>query len=144
VSVLPIIEEEFVSTGQVKIQMRTVAILGEESGLAAQAAECANDQERFWDFHDTLYANHRGENRGAFSTENLKLFAEALELDTAAFESCLDSGKYASKVGDDTEVARQMGISTVPTIFVNGRVVAGATDVDKIRAAIQEELGTGQ
>lgn len=143
-SVLPIIEEEFVSTGQVKIQMRPVAILGEESGLAAQAAECANDQERFWDFHDTLYANHGGENRGAFSSENLKLFAEALELDTAAFDSCLDSGKYASKVGDDTEVARQMGISTVPTIFVNGRVVAGATDADKMRAAIQEELGTGQ
>ncbi len=143
-SVLPLIEEEFVSTGQVKVQMRPVAILGEESGLAAQAAECANDQERFWDFHDTLYANHRGENRGAFSTENLKLFAEALELDTAAFDSCLDSGKYASKVGDDTEVARQMGISTVPTIFVNGKVVTGATDADKIRAAIQEELGTGQ
>ncbi len=144
-SVLPIIEEEFVSTGQVKIQMRPVAILGEESGLAAQAAECANDQERFWDFHDTLYANHWGEhNSGAFSGENLKSFAEALELDTAAFDACLDSGKYASKVGDDTEAARQMGISTVPTIFVNGQVVSGATDADKIRAAIQEELGTGQ
>ena len=143
-SVLPPIEEEFVSTGQVKVQARPIAIRGEESSLSAQAAECANDQGRFWDFHDTLYANQRGENKGAFSRENLKRFAEALELDTAAFDSCLDSGKYASKVGDDTERARQMGVTSVPTIFVNGRVVAGATDADKIRAAIQEELGTGQ
>ncbi len=143
-SVLPLIEEEFVSTGQVKVQARPVAFLGEESGLAAQAAECANDQERFWDFHDTLYANHRGENKGAFSRENLKRFAEALELDTAAFDSCLDSGKYASKVRNDTEAARQMGITSTPTILVNGRVVAGATDADKIRTVIQEELGTGQ
>ncbi len=143
-SVLPLIEEEFVSTGQVKVQVRPIAFLGEESGLSAQAAECANDQERFWDFHDTLYANHRGENKGAFSPENLKRFAEALELDTAAFDSCLDTGKHASKVGDDTEAARQMGISTVPTIFVNGQVVAGATDADKIRTAIREALGSGQ
>ncbi len=141
-SVLPIIEEEFVSTGQVKIQMRTVAILGEESGLAAQAAECANDQERFWDFHDTLYANHRGENRGAFSSENLKRFAEALELDTAAFDSCLDSGKYASKVGDDTEGAQQLGIDSVPTTFVNGEAVSW--HLEDLQAAIREELGTGQ
>ena len=95
-SVLPSIEEEFVSTGQVKVQARPIAFLGEESDLAAQAAECANDQERFWEFHDTLYANQRGENKGAFSRENLKRFAEALELDTAAFGSCLDSGRHAS------------------------------------------------
>ena len=143
-SVLPLVEEEFVSTGQVKVQMRPIAILGGESDLAAQAAECANDQGRFWDFHDILYANQIGEhNSGMFSDENLKRFAEALELDMAAFDSCLDSGKYASKVREDTEAARQMGISTVPTIFVNGQLVTGATDADKIRAAIQEALGSG-
>jgi len=142
VSVLPPIEEEFVSTGQVKVQVRPVAILGEESGLAAQAAECANDQERFWDFHDTLYANHRGENKGAFSRENLKRFAEALELDTAAFDSCLDSGKYASKVGDDTEGAQQLGVNSVPTIFVNGQVVSW--HLEDLQAAIREALGSGQ
>jgi protein-disulfide isomerase len=142
VSVLPSIEEEFVSTGQVKVQARPIAFLGEESGLAAQAAECANDQERFWEFHDTLYANHRGENKGAFSRENLKRFAEALELDTAAFDSCLDSGKYASKVGDDTEAAQQLGVNSVPTTFVNGQEVSWR--LEDLQAAIQEALGTGQ
>ena len=141
-SVLPSIEEEFVSTGQVKVQARPIAILGEESGLAAQAAECANDQERFWDFHDTLYANHGGENKGAFSRENLKRFAEALELDTAAFDSCLDTGKYVSKVGDDTEAAQQLGVDSVPTTFVNGQEVSW--HLEDLQAAIQEALGTGQ
>src|SRR3990170_1913848 len=99
VSVLPVIEEEFVSTGQAKVQMRPIAILGGESDLATQAAECANDQGRFWEYHDTLYANQEEEhNIGVFSSENLKRFAEALALDTAAFDSCLDSRKYAAKV----------------------------------------------
>jgi len=144
VGVLPSIEEEFISTGQVRVQLRPVAMLGEESDLAAQAAECANDQGRFWDFHDTLYLNQRGENKGAFLPDNLKRFAEALELDTAAFDSCLDSDKYASKVRDDSDAARGMGITTVPTVYVNGQVVTEATHVEEVRAAIQKALGSGQ
>lgn len=141
-SVLPTIEEEFVSTGQVKVQARTFAFMGEESLLAAQAAECASDQGRLWDFHDTLFANQRGKDQGAFSPENLKRFAEALELDTVAFGSCLDSAKYASKVTEDTEAGRQLGVGSVPTVFVNGQPVSW--HLDDVRAAIQEALGSGQ
>lgn len=141
-SVLPTIEEEFVSTGQVKVQARTFAFMGEGSVLAAQAAECASDQGRLWDFHDTLFANQRGRDQGAFSSENLKRFAEALELETAAFDSCLDSGKYASKVREDTEAGRQLGVTSVPTILVNGQPVSW--HLDEVRAAIQEALGSGQ
>ncbi|KKL88309.1 hypothetical protein LCGC14_1925980 [marine sediment metagenome] len=141
-SVLPLIEEEFVLPGKAKVEMRCIAILGDESELAAQAAECANDQGRFWEFHDTLYANQAPDhNSGAFSSENLKRFAEALALDTVAFDSCLDSGKYASKVRKDTNAARQMGVNSTPTIFVNGREVTGS--VDALRAAILQELSSG-
>jgi len=140
VSVLPSIEEEFVSAGQVKVQLRPVAILGQESELAAQAAECANDQGRFWEYHDTLFANQRGENKGAFSPDNLKRFAQALALDTEAFNSCLDSGKYASLVRENTEKARQIGVASTPTIMVNGTTVDWA--LESVRAAIQEELGS--
>jgi protein-disulfide isomerase len=141
VSVLPAIEEEFVAAGQVRVQVRPVAIGGAESNLAAEAAECANDQGRFWDFQGVLYANQRGENKGAFSRENLKRFAEALELDTAAFDSCLDSGKYVSNVKDGTQAAAQMGVTSVPTIFVNGREVSH--ELETIQAAIREALGAG-
>ncbi len=142
-SVLTPIEEEFVATGQVKVQVRPIAILGEESELATQAAECANDQGRFWEYHDTLYANQvPRHNIGAFSLENLKRFAEALALDSTAFDSCLDSGKYTARVTDDTTAARQMGVESTPTILVNGEKVAGT--VAELRFAIEEALGSGQ
>lgn len=141
-SVLPSIEEEFVSTGQVKVQSRAIATQGQESVLAAQAAECANDQGQFWEYHDTLYANQGGRDKGAFSSENLKRFAEALELDTVAFDSCLDSGTYASKVREDTEAARQLGVTSVPTVLVNGQPVSW--HLEDLQTAIREELGSGQ
>jgi protein-disulfide isomerase len=139
VSVLPYIEEEFVSIGQVRVQSRPIATQGEESVLAAQAVECASEQGQFWDFHDTLYANQRGRNEGAFSRDNLKRFAEALGLETVAFDSCLDSGRYASKVRDDTDAAGQMGVNKVPTILVNGREVPWP--LETMQAAIREALG---
>ena len=136
VSVLPPIEEEFVSAGQVKVQVRPVAILGEESELAAQAAECANDQGQFFEFHDTLFLNQGKERSGAFSLQNLKRLAQALALDAASFDSCLDSGKYASLVR-----AGGQGISKVPTIIINGREVDST--VEAMRSAIKEELASG-
>ena len=133
-------ENKFVSTGQVRVQSRPVAFLGEESELAAQAAECANEQGKFWDFHDTLYANQVPEhNSGVFSPENLKRFAEVLELETVAFDSCLDAGRYASKVRNDTGAAGQMGVTSVPTILVNGREVSW--ELETMQAAIREALG---
>lgn len=139
---LPPIEEEFVSTGEAKVQMRVISILGRESDLSAQAAECANDQGRFWEYHDTLYANQvRERNSGGFSDENLKRFAEALELDTTAFDFCLDSGKYASRVRDDTEAARQIGVTGTPRIFVNGEQAPGTGE--ELRSAIRESLASG-
>jgi protein-disulfide isomerase len=140
VGVLPQIEEEFVLTDQVKVQSRPIAVQGEESVLAAQAVECANEQGKFWEFHDVLYANQVPEhNSGAFSSENLKRFAEALGLETVAFDSCLDSGRYASRVGDDTDAAQRMGINKVPTILVNGREVSW--NLETVQAAIREALG---
>ena len=136
--VLPTIEQEFLLTGKAKLELRPIAFLGELSGLAAQAAECANEQGRFWRFHDMLYLNQGGKGSDAFSREHLQRFAEALGLDTAAFASCLDSGKYASMVADDTNAAQQRGVDSTPTVFVNGREVAGS--LEEMRAAIQGGL----
>jgi protein-disulfide isomerase len=138
VGVLPTIEEEFLLTGKAKLEIRLVAFLGELSGLAAQAAECANEQGRFWRFHDILYANQGGRGSDAFSREHLQRFAEALGLDAAAFTSCLGSGRYASIVLDDTNAAQQRGVDSTPTVFVNGREVAGS--LEEMRAAIQAGL----
>ena len=79
-----------------------VAFLGEESQWAAEASECAADQDKFWEYHDKLFASQNGENQGAFNKDNLKQFAADLKLDTAAFNECLDSGKYTQAVQEQT------------------------------------------
>ena len=79
-----------------------MAFIGPESEWAAEATECANEQGKFWEYHDKLFDNQGGENVGAFSKANLKRFAAEMKLDTAAFNVCLDSDKYLAKVRADT------------------------------------------
>jgi protein-disulfide isomerase len=138
VGVLPTIEEEFLLTGKAKLELRPIAFLGELSGLAAQAAECANEQGRFWRFHDILYLNQGGKGSDAFSREHLQRFAVALNLDTAAFASCLGSGRYASTIADYTNAAQQRGVDSTPTVLVNGKEVGAS--LQELRAAILEGL----
>ena len=137
-SVLPTIEEEYMLTGKVKLELRPIAFLGKNSWLAAQAAECANEQGRFWQFHDVLYANQGEKGSDAFSLRNLRRFAEALGMDSAAFASCLDSGRYASMVANETDAATQLGVSKTPTIFVNG--TEAMSGLEEMRAAIERSL----
>ena len=137
-SVLPTIEEEYMLTGKVKLELRPIAFLGKNSGLAAQAAECASEQGRFWQFHDVLYANQGEKGSDAFSPRNLRRFAEALDMDSAAFASCLDSGRYASMVANETDAANQLGVSKTPTIFVNG--TEAMSGLEEMRAAIERSL----
>ena len=81
---------QYVNNGNVRLGYWHVAFLGEESQWAAEASECAADQDKFWEYHDKLFASQSGENQGAFNKDNLKQFAADLKLDTAAFNECLD------------------------------------------------------
>jgi len=118
-----------------------MAFLGPESQWAAEASECAADQEAFWDYHDLLYARQAGENRGAFNKDNLKQFAAELGLDTRAFNTCLDSGKYAELVGNETAAAQSLGVTGTPAFLINGRPVVGAQPFEVFQQAIEAELG---
>ncbi|MCL5004078.1 MAG: DsbA family protein [Patescibacteria group bacterium] len=79
-SVFPQLKKDFIDTGKVEFAFRDLAFLGLESTNAALAASCANEQGKFWEYHDKLYGNQKGENQGAFSLENLKRFAAELSL----------------------------------------------------------------
>src|SRR5581483_2395204 len=87
------IAPQYIDTGKVKIVYHNFAFIGAESVQAAQAAECANDQGKFWEYAGYLFDHQTGENVGAFSNANLKQFAQDLNLDTTTFNACLDSGK---------------------------------------------------
>jgi protein-disulfide isomerase len=116
------------------------AFLGDESQWAAEAAECAGDQDAYWEYHDYLFSHQNGENQGAFSKDNLKGFAEDMGLETEAFNTCLDSGKYTQFVADQTDIARQLGVQSTPTFAVNGQPVVGAQSFDSFKQTIDTLL----
>ena len=134
---LPRLEEEYIKTGKVRFVYRHLAILGPPSVATAQAADCAGEQGKFWDYHDTLFAS-----KGFFSfaDRRLKQYARELGLDGAAFDQCLDSGKYAKKVEGETGIGRLLGANGTPTFFINGLRLVGAHPFETFRAIIDEEL----
>jgi protein-disulfide isomerase len=137
------IEEAYIATGQVRFVYNHFAIIGEESIRAAEAAECAGEQGRIWDYMETLYANQRGENRGAFADPYLKSFAEGMELDTLAFNSCLDSRRYRTLVQQETQAGRARGVTSTPTFFINGKAVLGALPFAEFQREIEAALAGG-
>jgi protein-disulfide isomerase len=115
------------------------AFLGPESFDAAEAAHCAQDQGQFWEYHDILFANQKGENQGDFKRDNLLTFARQLKLDEATFTRCLDDHKYRDFVRASGQEWRRRGIRGTPTVVVNGQLVAN-WDFPELDKIIQQEL----
>ena len=134
------IEEQYVADGRAKFVYRPMAILGPESLWAAEAAECANEQGNFWDYHDKLFENQQGEGRGAFAIGNLKRFAEELGLDTESFNQCIDSHKYADVIRAETQQALDDGINSTPTFVIGEEVIRGPRSYEQLQEAIEAEL----
>jgi protein-disulfide isomerase len=129
----------YVASGEVKIVFHHFAFLGMESRWAAEAAECAGEQGRFWEMHDRLYAAQAGENRGAFAKANLKAMGQDLGLG-AQFAACVDSGRHALTVRNATESAASRGIRATPTIIAGGRVIEGAISYEQLKVLIDAAL----
>ena len=106
-----------------------------EAPKAAEAALCANEQGKFWEYHDTLFQNQQ-----ALSVENLKTYAGNLKLDTKKFNECLASGKMAATVKADMEAGAKVGVSGTPAFFINGVMLSGAQPFEEFKKVIDEEL----
>ena len=106
-----------------------------EAQGAAEAANCASDQGKFWEYHDKLFENQR-----ALAIDQLKEYATALELDSEQFNDCLDSGKYTEDVKADARHAQSLGVTGTPAFFINGRFLNGAQPYEKFAQIIDEEL----
>jgi protein-disulfide isomerase len=104
---------------------------------AAEAAACAQEQDKFWPYHDQLFAN-----ASKLSAKDLKDHAAAAGLDPARFASCVDSHRTKSKVDADIADADAAGVSGTPAFFINGRPLEGAQPFDAFKRIIDEELGT--
>lgn len=102
---------------------------------SAEASMCAAEQDRFWPFHDHLFANQT-----ELSADALKRHAATLGLDTTAFNACYDSRKYQSQVEEDMAAAQELGISGTPAFFINGRPLGGAQPYEAFERIIEDEL----
>jgi protein-disulfide isomerase len=133
--------KDYVDTGKVKFTFRNYAFLGPASVLAANAGECANEQGKFWDFHDYMYKNQPDESdTSMFTVDSLSQIAGNLGMDQSQFQSCLSSKKYDKDVSKDLSDGQTAGVSGTPTTFINGIAIVGAVPYDQIKSAIDNAL----
>ncbi|UCE62377.1 MAG: thioredoxin domain-containing protein [Phycisphaerales bacterium] len=102
---------------------------------AAEAAMCARDQGKFWEYHDKILQNQR-----ALEDADLKRYATELSLDAEAFNSCLDSGKFKNEIMQEMRDGQQVGVTGTPAFFVNGRFLSGAQPFEAFKVIIDQEL----
>ena len=117
------------------------AFLGPESFLAAEASECAGEQDAFWAYHNGLFAAQTAGN-GAFSQENLVSLAAELGLNQRDFEDCLDSGRHSEFVREQTSIAQSMGVRSTPAFLINGQPIVGAQPFEAFQQVIESQLAT--
>ena len=121
---LDIINEDFIKTGKVNLVFKDFPLNGPDSLLAAEATYCAEDQEKYWQYHDELYKNWGGEKTGWITRESLDEFAMTVNLDLGKFNQCLDEHKYQNKVSLIHEFGKEIGIDATPSFLVfNGEKI---------------------
>lgn len=106
-----------------------------EAQKSAEASECAAEQGKFWEMHDKLF-----ENQEILSIPNYKTWATEIGIDTAKFNDCLDSGKYAAKIQEDFNEGQQLGVRGTPGFFINGKPLSGAQPFAAFQSQIDPEL----
>ncbi|MBO9361844.1 MAG: DsbA family protein [Thermoflexus sp.] len=127
--VAPQLDEKYIKAGKVYYIFRYFPFLGPESFRAAEAAACAAEQGRFWEYERIVFANLRGSNQGWFSDDRLIGFAARVGLDRGRFENCLLSGKHLDFIRQAAEAGRQRGVRATPTFFINGEKIEGLYNV---------------
>lgn len=133
----PKIDETYVRTGKVKYVFRDFPLtsIHPNAQKAAEAAGCAAQQGKFWEYHDILFTH-----QDALGVPSLKQYAADLGLDTAQFDACLDSGAMADEVAKDMADGQQYGVTGTPAFFVNGIKLTGAQPFEAFQELIEAEL----
>ena len=119
VNTKPMIMRDYIETGKVNLVFVDFAFLGRDSPKAAQATYCADDQNKYWEYHSSLYTSQESKiDNGWASSERLKAFAFNLNLDMELFNECLDSEKYSKRVQYNSQQARDNGVRGTPGFFI--------------------------
>lgn len=143
------ITQNYIDSGKVKLVFKNMPLenLHPNAKSAAMAAECANEQGKFWDYHNKLFANQNSWANLASvnATSTFKQYASQIGLDTTNFNSCVDSGKYADKVNKDSQDGASYGATGTPTFFIGNdkkgyTKLVGAQPYTTFQQALDSEL----
>ena len=139
------IDQAYIKAENVNFVYKDFPLNGPQSILASEASYCAQKQNKFWEYHDTLYNNWGGENTGWITKNVLLGFANDIKLDLDSFSQCLENSEFKQKVLDNEQFAREIGIDATPSflIFNDSELyrIIGAQPFDRFEQALQE-LGT--
>ena len=139
------IDQAYIKAENVNFVYRDFPLNGPQSILASEASYCAQKQNKFWEYHNTLYDNWGGENTGWITKNVLIGFANDIKLDLDSFSQCLENSEFKQKVLDNEQFAREIGIDATPSflIFNDSELyrIIGAQPFERFEQALQE-LGT--
>ena len=137
----PALIEEYVASGDLRIEWRDLPIFGEESMLAARAGRAAADQDRFWEFTEVVFADAPDRGHPDLGEEELVGYArEAGVADLERFRQDMTSGKYDEVIRADYEESTALGATSTPTFIVNGTGIIGARSAETFRTVIDTSL----
>lgn len=137
------IKKEYIDTGKVKFVYRDFPLdFHPQAKNSAEAAQCANEQGKFWEFHDKIFEEQdkKGEGTIQFTLQDIKKWASEIGVDSNRFNNCLDSEKYKIEVEKDYADGSSYGVSGTPTTFVNGKSIIGAQPYSVLKSEIENAL----
>jgi protein-disulfide isomerase len=139
---LPQIEEEYIATGKVRHIFKDFPIpqIHQQAIIAAGATACAQEQNEFWQMHDTLFAQQAEWSGNPDFMALFQGYAQDMGLDTDQFTSCLNAGGWLDKVKKDFEAGREAGVEGTPSFFINDQAIVGAQPFETFQEAIEQEL----
>lgn len=133
---LPLLKEEYIDTGKAKLVFRDFPLsFHPNAQSASEASECADDQGKFWEYHDDLFNN-----QNSLGKELYIQLAEKNGLDVEEFTQCIDSGEFREEVQNDFAYGSSVGVSGTPTFFINGIRLVGAQPYQAFKQVIDAEL----
>lgn len=131
-------EAEYAEQVQVVFRHYPLRALHPQAQKAHEASVCAEEQGKFWEYHDALWANEN------LALDTLEQHAVLLGLDSEEFAQCLNSGRHYQRIQADFEAARDLGQSGTPAVFVNGRYVGGAIPFERLKAEIDRDIAAAE
>ncbi len=115
---LQTLDRDYIQTGKVNLVFKDFPLNGQQSILAAEASYCAQDQGKYWQYHNELYKNWGGEKTGWITRWSLNAFGTAVGLDLEKFNQCLDDNKYEDKVDRLYQIGKDLGIDATPSFLI--------------------------